>query len=108
MRYHCHIYYNDQTRESMDALYLSLSSLKWKTLELMPRKDFPTGPHPLPMVEAHFAEEDFHFLKDWLEKNRGVHSVLLHEDTGHDRVDHTSGALWLGEKQAIDFDYFIT
>ena len=108
MRYHCHIYYNDQSQESIDTLFLSLSELKTRTLKLMPRKRHATGPHPLPMVEAHFEEEDFQFLKSWLEKNRGVHPVLLHEDTGHDHVDHTRGALWLGEIQKINFDYFMT
>ena len=34
--------------------------------------------------------------------HHGSHDVLLHPETGNDRVDHTTHAVWLGAPQPLD------
>ncbi len=64
--------------------------------------DEKVGPHPLPMFEINFPKAHAGSLVSWLEARRGELVVLVHEVTGFDHRDHSTGALWLGA--AFDLD----
>ena len=106
--YHAHIYFGPETRghaQKFRQAILDLNLVDVKVWELIDR---PIGPHPLPMFEVDFSNERFEFLMDWFKKNHKELSILIHENTGHDLRDHTEGAFWLGEKQALVFSIFKT
>ncbi|MFZ4713373.1 MAG: DOPA 4,5-dioxygenase family protein [Bacteriovoracaceae bacterium] len=106
MNYHGHVYYDEKSEQSALKLFEELGKLNLPTLKKLPSVGIPTGPHPLPMFEIHFAQDDFPFIHTWFKYRRGTLSVLLHENTNEDQKNHTDGALWLGEKVQIDFGYF--
>jgi aromatic ring-cleaving dioxygenase len=67
------------------------------------------GPHLQPMWEADFTNstnfyEDFGKVTIWLMLNRNGHSVLIHPHTGDSFMDHTTHAIWLGDKLPLDFN----
>lgn len=103
--YHAHVYFHLPDLDLAVLLFQKLQSQKgicrpWKIYERS------VGPHPLPMIELHFSEATQTEVLDWLRVNIGSWSALIHEDTGNDYQDHTSGALWLGEPLPLDFTFF--
>ena len=66
----------------------------------------PIGPHPMPMFEANFPTELFTEVVLWLMKERGEFSVLIHPLSGDDYLDHTQGAMWLGDSVKLDYSKF--
>jgi DOPA 4,5-dioxygenase len=49
---------------------------------------------------------DFARFIPWLALNHQSLSVLIHPQTGDDYVDHSTHALWLGEKVPLDMGLF--
>ncbi len=99
-----HIYYHpddrlkavalrDRFREAFDCQDITIGKLI----------DDLVGPHSLPMFEINFKRIDFERVNTWLCKNRGEHTVLIHEVTGDDPRDHTVGATWLGTPVSLNF-----
>lgn len=101
--YDAHIYYSPQDR-SMAAHLREVLQEKFPldTVQIGPLFDRPIGPHPIPMFEVNFLKKHYQEISGWLDSNRGNLSVLIHEVTGNDPRDHTSGALWLGEPLKLD------
>lgn len=62
--------------------------------------DAPIGPHPYAMWECDFySPELFARIVPWFQVNHGSLSVLIHPHTDKGSLaDHTSHALWLGNK----------
>jgi aromatic ring-cleaving dioxygenase len=59
------------------------------------------------MIEVHFMEPQLSRCREWIQKNRGNFSVLIHIDSGLDDVkDHTENIEWLGEPVKLDFEFF--
>jgi|SRR5690606_35929005 len=68
--------------------------------------DQPIGPHPLPMFEINFPRNLFGEVVLWLLHNHGKLSILVHELTGDDYLDHTDYALWIGRPVELDISAF--
>lgn len=101
MHYHAHIYWN-RTEERLVALSLrdELSKLGCSLGRVW---DQSIGPHPLPMYQVNYNSVNA-ILVEKLLSNKGL-SVLLHEDTGDDVRDHTSGARWIGTPLELDIKW---
>lgn len=65
------------------------------------------GPHATQFWEADVLRPEV-FIKvlSWFQLNHGNLSVLIHPQTGDDVKDHTSSALWLGEKLPLLLNVF--
>ncbi len=100
--YHAHIYFESATVESAKQLREQLVALRIRDLYISHLAMKPVGPHPMPMFEISFDHDRFHFVFDWLEKNRGAHTVMIHQVTGDDPRDHKL-AKWMGETMSLDF-----
>lgn len=62
--------------------------------------DYPIGPHPIGMFEAHVkTPNEFGAIVSWLVINRGPLSVLVHPNTTPEDVerDHFERATWIGK-----------
>lgn len=108
LHYHAHVYFDEQNYKSASLIREALLNQNFPGLRAFPLVTRPVGPHPLPMFEVHFTDKIFSEVKQWLEKNRGEHIVLIHEETGYDHKDHSDGATWLGPKMELDFSIFQT
>jgi aromatic ring-cleaving dioxygenase len=104
--YHAHVYYRGSTerdqaamiREAVPALFEVVMG-RWR--------DEPVGPHPLPMYQMAFDTELFQNFVPWLQSVRGPLSILVHTSTGvSDYMDHSVGAMWLGESMTLKLDFF--
>lgn len=105
MNYHAHVYY-DLENTSTAQQVLSAAQLETEVMRvfgLVPRK---VGPHAKPMFEIHFQQQNKHMVLKWLEQHRAGLSVLIHQDSGDDLLDHTQNVLWLGQELPIDFEFF--
>jgi len=72
--------------------------------------DDPIGPHPIGMWEADFVHAtdvpaQFGQVVSWLMLNHGTHPVLIHPNTGRELADHTTHAIWLGERLSLKLHY---
>jgi aromatic ring-cleaving dioxygenase len=102
-----HIYYTGETRTNALALReLAFQEFAEFPLFISELTDHPIGPHPTPTFELCFSRELFSEVFLWLLHRRGNLSVLVHEVTGNDHKDHSSGAVWLGERIALDQSQF--
>jgi DOPA 4,5-dioxygenase len=106
MHYHAHVYFDLENKKSAYAFYQLAGSQAKSLLQVYGFIEKPIGPHPKPMFEIHFQQEQKQTVLHWLESHRGIHSVLVHEETGDDYKDHESGALWLGEKLTLNTSFF--
>ena len=102
--YHAHVYF--EARHLDEARTWSAQAEGSGVFELVKFHARPVGPHPTGMVEAHFGEAQYEAALEWLDKNRGDFSVLVHRDTGDDYADHTNGIRWLGKSVPLDFGFF--
>jgi aromatic ring-cleaving dioxygenase len=98
-----HVYYMAGTRELAKRLRLQ-AALRFRNHPVLVGDlvDQLVGPHPLPMFEINFPKELYQAVVDWLDQERGEFSILVHEVTGDDPKDHSSGAKWLGKKLVLD------
>ena len=94
--YHAHVYYLPETRADAAAVRERLSALF--EVQLGRWHDLPVGPHSRGMYQVLFAAAEFARVVPWLMLNRRGLDVLVHPDTGDDLADHTSHALWLGNR----------
>ena len=101
MNYHAHIYWhNDQQKAQALKLRESLQSLGCWLGQVM---DQPIGPHPLPMYQANYSDENATEVEQFL-SNAGL-TVLLHENTGEHIRDHTIGVRWIGQALELDIEW---
>jgi len=102
--FHIHIYFEENCLEA--ARTLSASASQVGLFELVKFHEQPVGPHSTGMIEAHFSEPAYPAVLEWAKANRGLFSVLIHQDTGDDHKDHTDGIHWLGKELPLKFDFF--
>ena len=104
MKYHAHIYWNNEEEKEI-ALGLRLA-LHDYGCGLGRIKDEPVGPHPVPMYQVMYDDGNRDAVEGYLGcPSRGI-SVLLHEDVGDDHVrDHTEGARWIGEPLVLNLTF---
>lgn len=104
MHYHAHIYWQneDQRREAL-LLRQSLQALDCSLGRIW---DEPIGPHPYAMYQVNYNSSNVNLVESILAKTSL--DILLHEDTGDDVRDHTTGARWLGNELALDIEWLRT
>jgi len=76
-----------------------------KKLQTFSLVEFPIGPHPLPMFEAHVSAENLPVTEAQLVANRVNCSILIHEKTNDRMYDHTEGARWLGTPLELNMEF---
>ena len=103
--YHAHIYYEPSSRAIAERLHQKLANVKGvgdfgSVLFVGEMRDKSVGPHPKPQFEVHFLKDALpRFLP--LIKSSGL-TALVHPLTDDDLADHTSLALWIGERLSLD------
>ena len=102
--YHAHIYYDpDKTRDVAAQLREGLHAA-FPRATLGSWHDEAVGPHTVAMYQVVFTAEDFAQLVPWLMLNRSELDILVHPLAGNAYDDHTSFAMWLGEKLPLKLD----
>jgi DOPA 4,5-dioxygenase len=102
--YDIHIYYKPE--ESYQALELS-TKLKMLFSEVITGSGHVAagrGPHTAPNYEVEVSREGFGKVLQWLQVNSENLSILIHPRTDDEHKDHSSSAMWLGEK--VPFNNF--
>lgn len=104
--YHAHVYYQNDEQRAVAALIRAAAETQFE-LVMGRWRDEPVGPHPVPMYQMAFAVELFADFVPWLQSVRGPLSILVHTSTGiSDFMDHSVGAMWLGESLKLKLDFF--
>lgn len=107
MHYHAHVYFEQpQAFIAAEVCFRAKNELGPSGANVRSIHHQPVGPHPTGMFEMHFTDKNHDQVVNWLEKNRSGLNVLIHEDTGNDLQDHTSGSRWLGTPVKLDFGFF--
>ena len=101
---HAHVYYNEKSRKTAKDVRLALNKLF--KVRLGRWRDFPVGPHPVPMYQVAFKADQFNQIVPWLMENHGGLSVLIHPNSHDDLMDHSEHALWLGRQLKLKLDMF--
>lgn len=102
-----HIYFEDSSRDEAYALREKALEF-WKGSEVFVGYmiEKPVGPHPIPMFEINFPRSLFGEVTLWLLHQHGSLSILVHELTGDDYLDHTDYAMWIGKQVELDISAF--
>ena len=103
--YHAHVYYSEKTRQTAKGVRLSLNKLF--KVRLGRWRDFPVGPHPVPMYQVAFKADQFDKIVPWLMEHHDGLSVLVHPNRGDDLMDHSKHAIWLGKQLKLKLDMFL-
>jgi aromatic ring-cleaving dioxygenase len=101
--FHAHVYFDPATREAAARVRDGVAAQF--DVELGRWHDKPIGPHPKSMYQVKFSPSEFGKVVPWLMLHHAGLDVLIHPDTGEDVGDHTSRALWLGEKLALNIKF---
>lgn len=103
---HAHIYYSDaRTREKAARLRDSLIAKFSDRADVSPMVDRAVGPHPIPMFEADFKSIHYPEIGGFIDLHRDGLSVLLHPVSPDEVRDHTTDAVWLGEKVELNVKF---
>ncbi|KAJ2906503.1 hypothetical protein MKZ38_001484 [Zalerion maritima] len=113
-----HVYYLQSSEKQLKYAHELWERIRHEFPELRIYKfwEKPVGPHPTAMFEVNlFTPAQFGAFIPWINIWRGPLSVLVHPNTepepGQDHLeaekrDHTSRAIWLGEKIPLDLSLF--
>jgi|DEB0MinimDraft_4_1074332.scaffolds.fasta_scaffold03245_2 DOPA 4,5-dioxygenase len=101
MIYHAHIYWKNSDQKNIAMAQRTL--LNQLNCGVGMIYDEIIGPHPLPMYEVNYFDDNQEQVENLLAKT-GL-SILLHENTGDHLRDHTQGARWLGEKLSLNLKW---
>lgn len=102
-----HIYFEETTLKEAQALReAALTKFKDQQVFVGFLIERAVGPHPVPMFEINFPKELFSEVVLWLLHHHKDLSVLVHELTGNDYLDHTEFALWIGRPVALELNAF--
>lgn len=102
--YHAHVYFSDSTYEKADSLRLKAHAHFRNRIRLSAMINRPIGPHPLPMFELDFNGVDYKEVVGWLETHRQGLDILIHPLSGEALADHTTLALFLGNRLDLNLD----
>ncbi|MGF1909841.1 DOPA 4,5-dioxygenase family protein [Vibrio kasasachensis] len=102
--YHAHVYFDHNTSDRAAEIRQQIN----QTLCLFVGRfnQRLVGPHTMWSFEIDFNHQQFDQAIDWLEAQRGGHSVLIHAVTGDDYLDHTAYVYWLGDPIELDLRAF--
>ena len=104
INFHAHIYFENKNLYQAHKLKeLATSEIFFDSCRIYEK---PVGPHPYGMIELHFNAFNYNNAIKWIKNHRNSYSVLIHQVTGDDIVDHTNEVLWLGEVLPLDFKFF--
>ena len=95
-------------RISVGGVDILLSSVRRLFRRLEELTHTIAGPHPRWSCQLAFAPELFGDIVPWLALHRDGLSVLVHPNTGHDVLDHSDRAMWMGEILPLDFSVLDT
>jgi DOPA 4,5-dioxygenase len=103
LNYDIHTYWrNNDERDEALRLKQMLIDNKVQTFSLV---EFPIGPHPLPMFEAHVSAENLPAIEAQLVATRFNCPILIHQKTNDHMYDHTEGARWLGSPLELNLEF---
>ena len=74
--YHCHVYYNTESRPLAESLRETIAGEFG--VEVRALSDKPIGPHLVPQFRFSFGSERFDTIVPWLMLNRRGLDVLVH------------------------------
>jgi DOPA 4,5-dioxygenase len=100
--YHAHVYFGAGTKSTALALRDRLKSEFADDITVHPVADGPRGPHTVPMFGVDIPLDYLSRVLGVLILHHGPHSVLIHPVTGHELLDHTHHALWIGSPQPLN------
>ena len=98
--YHAHVYCDGPGQRAL-ALQLREQIAQRFNVALGRVHDGLVGPHARAMYQVSFDVPTFARLLPWLMLNRQGLAVLVHPNTGRERSDHLTHAVWLGEMLPI-------
>ncbi|KAJ3163353.1 nucleolar complex protein 14 [Irineochytrium annulatum] len=102
--YDVHIYFTLDQIDFARELHATVAK-EFPDMKLFRVHEKPIGPHPMPMFEVNIATpEQFAAFVPWIEFARGPLSVLVHPHTGDAVADHSTHAIWIGDKVAVDIE----
>ena len=105
MNYDIHTFWrNSDERDEALNLKEIVTDNNVQTFSLV---EFPIGPHPLPMFEAHASSTSLLAIEAQLVANRVNCSILIHEKTNDHMYDHTIGARWLGTPLELNLEFLL-
>ncbi len=99
--YHAHVYFEASQLDIARRLHRELARLF--PVQMGRIFAVPIGPHPKPMFQVIFHENQFAAVVQWLLHNRQGLDVLVHGLSGDDLKDHSELTLWLGKSHTLDF-----
>ncbi|MBC7533265.1 MAG: 4,5-dioxygenase [Oligoflexus sp.] len=106
VEYHAHVYFQDSTRTSAEALHEKIGEVFGDRIHRNSIANGPRGPHVQNMFGLDIPKAQFEELLGFLLLNHGRHSILFHPVTDNELLDHTHHALWLGQPQALELSCF--
>ena len=104
--YHAHFYFNRDTVETARAIYAKAKDIVG--IEIGHFHERSIGPHIDWSFMILFYDTNHREITSWLKLNHSSLSVLIHPETGHDLVDHTDNAVWLGAEVELKLSSFTT
>ena len=105
--YHAHIYFDVNQQDEASQLQRKISAhFLNKKIAVSRLVNRPIGPHPKPMFEVDFFVTEHAEVVEFITKNIGTLSCLVHENTGDDVRDHSEGIQWIGPTLTLDFSFF--
>lgn len=105
--YHGHFYFETNTLSSAEIIRQKMLLDLPQIIRVFHLLAKVVGPHPLPMFEFHFRGSDYETVKNWLVKNHGNHSVLIHPLSGDEIADHTTYAEFIGPVLPLNVQFLI-
>lgn len=105
--YHAHIYFRETTQETAEALHQMLGEMFQGRIKCHSIAYGPRGPHICSMFGIDIPIHELEFVLNFLIRNRGRHSILIHPVTGNELLDHTHNAMWLGTAQELDLSVLV-
>lgn len=100
--FHAHVYYSPESKASALRLHEAVQSFRAVGVTIHSVADGSRGPHVPPMFGMDIPKAAFAEVLSFLILNHGPHPILIHPVTGHELMDHTHHALWLGQPQPLN------
>lgn len=101
--FHAHVYFDASSRSTIELVQNGLREAFNDRIRVSTLREKPIGPHPLPMFEVIFPQEEYDAVRHWLCENRQGHVVLMHPVMENDLVAHQEFAEWLGKELQLDY-----
>lgn len=105
-KYHIHVYFSKEQTDIARGLQQDMTDTFGDKIPHDSWHDKNVGPHTAPQFLHLLPREHFEDVITWLNEHAGPLSVLVHPNTGDELWDHTTGAVWVGEKREINTQIF--